>query len=200
MVPFREIEIEDYIWDKIRSNIDDLSNRGLEVEYGHYYRQFKLPGCGIVDLISFSPCVRDGLAYVAIIIYELKRGPAKPCDVTQLARYYSYLLTHREEIEKRISPAASVIVKPVLIASDFDRDVLCFDRIYHNDLAYVKYKVDLGSGICFEYVPSDYFDGQQVNFSEVMPDKTFGWIETMAVEIELQNAMPPREIGEAFPF
>lgn len=96
---FKEVEIEDFIWNNIPKN--ELRKRGLDLPVGSYYRQVNI-GCGVIDLLSVNiqKVFSSGNKYkmVFVRVFELKRRMITCDAVGQISRYMNAIEENFEDL------------------------------------------------------------------------------------------------------
>lgn len=126
---YTEFQIEDFIWSKI-NDLDYLADRGLVLQNGLYFRQYNIPGCGIVDIIGFSVTnleFNDGsvVRELTIHVYELKRDAIKCADIGQISRYIDCLRYNSDAILKHFGlEGYELVVRGLMIGNGVDRDAM----------------------------------------------------------------------------
>lgn len=197
MTPFKEIEIEDFIWNGIQNDRASIQNRGLFLPNSDYYRQFALPGCGITDILCFNAHGHAVGKFVEITVYELKRGVVEARDLAQLLRHMAFFNSNREALVERFG-CDGINIYGILIGSGFDKDVLCLSAIdgYEDPVSYFQYRIDLANGVIFDSV-SHPCEDSEIDFNALMPDHNFTWIDRIEKEAEADRIAilnsPPQE-------
>lgn len=180
-----EFEIEQFIWDKLQSNYNDLNERGLELNGTSFYRQLELPGCGVPDLVGFSCTRENDIFYVEIHIYELKKGRVDGNCLTQLFKYMSFFVSNQEKIEKVYGRKLEFSVYGYLIGSDFDKQTLSLNSIGGAPVEFIRYYIGIEYGISFETVSADYSNNLLGKF---LPQAFFEWLDRTPDDILLSAA------------
>jgi len=150
---FKEIDIENFIWENIRAG--SLSKRGLNLPGGIYYRQFPLKGCGIMDMVgvSMSKCIFPSSIRkdIHVQIYELKKGIITCNDVGQIARYLGCFEANTMDIHQKLNIPNDYQVgfNGVLIGAGIERDAYhILTRMYN--VSAIKFDFSFSDGITFE--------------------------------------------------
>lgn len=196
MSSFKEIDIENFIWERLSGREEELENRGFWVSDGAHYRQFNLPGCGVADIVSFCPYVEKGVCYLRINIYELKRGHVDAKCLTQIIRYMSYLTECAPGIAQKFTNGAEIIVHGHLVGATFDPEVLAFENAFpHAWITLIKYEISLSQGITFSFPKHKYYN-PAYQIDDIIPESRFGWIKDVNRKIEACQASVP---GESVP-
>lgn len=145
---YSEFEIEEFIWNKI-GDLDSLRDRGLYLQDALYFRQYPIPGCGIVDIVGFSITdlnFNDGsiTRQLNVNIYELKRDAIKCADVGQISRYMDCIRYNSSEILKHFGlDGFEMVVYGGLIGNGIERDAMHAMVLVQN----------LSDMFCYEFCP-----------------------------------------------
>ena len=156
MSVFKEVEIEDFIWDNIAKNPMFLKKRGLKLDAGIFYRQLQLPNCGIPDLVSFYSFHEQNMTYLKISVYELKRGNVDGNALAQLLKYLSFFSSNADRIADRFDMPVEFRIMGTLIGHSFDKSVLSLHSVVEADIDFIIYQIDLENGVVFKSVTDDY--------------------------------------------
>jgi hypothetical protein len=189
---FKEIDIEDFIWDRLGDRRSNLRSRGLMLLEGVFYRQLKLPDCGIPDLVCFT--VREPMEtrvnpWLIIDVYELKRGHVEPKCLTQLLKYMSFFNEHKDGMIKRFGREVEIMVRGYLVGRTFDKEVLCINSAsmkVKGLINFVSFKVGFEQGIEFFEEDANYYSSG-IDFDEFMPARNFKWISQLSQELTGDN-------------
>lgn len=174
---FKEIDIENFIWENIKSG--SLAKRGLVLPGGIYYRQFPLKGCGIMDMIGIrmSKCIfpSSRTKNIHVQIYELKKGIITCNDVGQIARYLGCFEANTMEIHEKLNIPNDYQIgfNGTLIGAGIERDAYhILTRMYN--VSAIKFDFSFSDGITFDFIHDiESFDQAtlekvpQINFSQL---------------------------------
>lgn len=179
-----EFEIEQFIWDKIQDKYNDLSKRGLNLYGQSFYRQLKLPGCGVPDLVGFSCSRENDIFYIDVHIYELKKGRIDGNCLVQLLKYMSFFKTNQDVIQDVHDRNFEFMVHGYLIGNDFDRPTLSVNSIGDLNIEFIRYYIGIEHGISFQTVSDDYFDSTLERF---LPTSFIEWIDKTPDRLQLDS-------------
>lgn len=160
-VDFLEKDIEDFIWNEISDG--DLFERGLHLNDGVFYRQFELPGAGVMDIVGVSVrkfVDRDGFVHkdICIDVIEIKRGKISCSDVGQLVRYMKYIRENDLEITEQYRLFDySITINGILVGASIERDALLLMQLSRS-FAVVTFEFTLDKGVQFSYASVDDID------------------------------------------
>lgn len=147
---YSEFEIEEFIWSKI-NDLQSLVDRNLYLQDALYFRQYPIPGCGIVDIIGFSVTdmnFNDGsvIRQLNVTVYELKRDTIKCADVGQISRYMDCIRYNADQILKHFNlEGFEMIVNGGLIGNGIERDAMHAMVLVEN----------LSDIYCYEFSPEN---------------------------------------------
>lgn len=151
---YTEFQIEDFIWSKI-NDLNYLSDRGLHLQNALYFRQYNIPGCGIVDIIGFSvtnlefnngSIVRE----LTVHIYELKRDSIKCADIGQISRYIDCIRYNSDAILKHFGlDGYEMVVRGLMIGNGIDRDAMHAKSLVEYLETIYCYEFSPENGVCF---------------------------------------------------
>jgi hypothetical protein len=159
MIDLKEIDIENFIWSKLQNQegLDSLNERGLPTNFKWAFRQFVLPDCGIIDLMTaWAGRDTDGTVFLKLTVYELKRGRITSEHVGQISRYIAFLSTQTEHLWDAIGEEdVEVHADGILIGSDIERDAICALHCCQY-VDFVRFSLTLEQGITFS--STDLYD------------------------------------------
>lgn len=175
MSNYKEIDIEDFIWDNL--NGDTLYDRGLLMEGGRYLRQAKIPGCGIMDIVGFNvtKTISENLNVkcINIVVYELKREVITCAHVGQLSRYVNTIHENKDRIREHfgLPKEYTLTVRGVLIGAGIEKDAFHIIEL-SKCLSAQVFGFCFKKGLTFEYArnPGNFYDAE---FSEIQPVSIF---------------------------
>ena len=179
-----EFEVEQFIWDKIQDKYNDLSKRGLDLNGTNFYRQLKLPGCGVPDLVGFSCSRENDIFYIDIHIYELKKGRIDGNCLVQLFKYMSFFETNQDIIGDAHDRKVEFYVYGYLIGNDFDIPTLSINSLGNLSIEFIRYYIGIEHGISFETVSGNYLDKTLQRF---LPDSFIEWIDAKPDRVKLDS-------------
>lgn len=153
---FLEKDLEDIIWECCNSKdgYDLLEDRNL---YFHprSYRQFKLGGYGIVDIMNVT--YDSHLDMISIQLVELKKESLKVSHLIQICRYVSGLRSMIDGVDtKKLLYNTRVYGVLIVPKVDTNSDLIFLSNLLE-DIRIYSYKFSLEKGLLFEPVGKDWF-------------------------------------------
>lgn len=164
MSKFLEIDIENYIWNLIKS--DQLCTEKLTLEDARYFRQYKIEGVGVLDILAinierlyFGP--GDIRTKINIRIFELKRAAIKCEDVGQICRYIDFVNSNKKALLKQfnLNKDYEIEVHGVLIGRGVDKDAGHIIRVLFPSVFLWTFDFSLQNGIEFNQGATHRFNG-----------------------------------------
>ena len=155
MSKFLEIDIENYIWELVK-NARFETNK-ISLERGVYYRQYKIAGVGIIDMLSIKieryRYDNGGLKNVIKIrVFELKRDAINCDNVGQISRYIDHIRSHQFSLLKIMGfgEKYEIEVEGILIGRGIQNDAMHILSLLYPTVFVWTFDFCLEKGISFK--------------------------------------------------
>lgn len=164
MSKFLEIDIENYIWNLIKS--DQLSTEKLHLEDARYFRQYKIEGVGVLDILAinierlyFGP--GNIRTKINVRIFELKRAAIKCEDVGQICRYIDFVNSNKKALIRQLNlnEDCEIDANGVLIGRGVEKDAGHLIRVLFPNVSLWTFDFSLQNGIEFNQRATHRFNG-----------------------------------------